>query len=74
MTTPVFAERFARERLEAPAKVEGKNTDDHPVVMLFVSLPLKFIATLGKRMPRVIGHLTFIILVIWGSPPVLKRY
>jgi protein-tyrosine-phosphatase len=30
---PLFAERFARERLEALAKVEGKSTDDRPVVL-----------------------------------------
>jgi arsenate reductase len=30
---PVFAERFARERLLALAKVEGKSSDDRPVVL-----------------------------------------
>lgn len=30
---PLFAERFARERLEALAKVEGMSTDDRPVVL-----------------------------------------
>lgn len=30
---PMFAERFARERLSALAKVEGKSDDDRPVVL-----------------------------------------
>jgi len=30
---PTFAERFARERLLALAKVEGKSTDERPVVL-----------------------------------------
>jgi len=30
---PTFAERFARERLEALARVEGKSTDGRPVVL-----------------------------------------
>jgi len=30
---PTFAERFARERLHALAKVEGKSSDDRPVVL-----------------------------------------
>jgi arsenate reductase len=30
---PMFAERFARERLSALAKVEGKSNDDRPVVL-----------------------------------------
>ena len=30
---PTFAERFARERLRALAKVEGKSTDDRPTVL-----------------------------------------
>jgi len=30
---PMFAERFARERLNALAKVEGKSSDERPVVL-----------------------------------------
>jgi len=30
---PTFAERFARERLDALARVEGKSTDERPVVL-----------------------------------------
>jgi len=30
---PIFAERFARERLQALARVEGKSSDDRPVVL-----------------------------------------
>ena len=30
---PIFAERFARERLQALAKVEGTSSDDRPVVL-----------------------------------------
>ncbi|MCF8539906.1 MAG: arsenate reductase ArsC [Candidatus Nanopelagicales bacterium] len=30
---PLFAERFARERLDALARVEGKSADDRPIVL-----------------------------------------
>lgn len=30
---PVFAERFARERLRALSRIEGKSSDDRPVVL-----------------------------------------